>query len=1737
MGATAKGIRAGRAFVELFADDTKLQAVLKRTQVRMLSLSDFIRTVGLRMASGSALLSVPIIKATSDYVKFSDQMLEVAGITSATNKQLDQLTRTARRLAMQRGTSFLAQDIGALMSELGRAGFATDEINKMTRSVLLLARASKTDVALSAKITGSTMRQFKKDTSEAGHVADLLAKTANASATSVESLGAALEYAGLPVDQLGHSLERTLASIGVMGNLGIVGTEAGTALRRLATMSAADAMRIGQIFGVAFRDARGGALPLVDILEKVDKATKNLGSADRLKKYHDAFGILGITSSIAVGQTAGSIRELERELQNVTGYAERAAKAMDSGIGGSLRVSWAALKDFGLSIGTVLDKHLVPIIDKVGVAFKTLSDFTMKNPQVIVDIAKGVAGIGAAGVSLMAIGTAGGLAALNLRGIGYALHFALTPARALSAALSGVLGVIAKTNRMGTSLAGVLMSSVSLPGLSSLSSGRGKGRGKSYAKAQSRKGAAAGFQQMAAGVSAGGSQMMAGFGSLRNVVTRPSQPVVATPQSSSVPPIAPVQQPSVASSSQPIAKTAKVPLIKRMAASIGLVPPITPVQQSSEEAASPSKAPKAARGKRAVPAAGLDWFDSMGMGGPPAAAPASRWKMPRMPAISFAPLSNWWGQVSASVAAVSSRVRPANFIGKLSTKGFDNIVDAMANFEAAAGRSFVRGVNVLPTKNRAAKWGGLIRGSFSRQNRNVGLNPKEATVETGMHEMGHAVDLSVGGGHKKGYASEQGKGLIGRLMPGLRSLAGMSAVNADSLRQSRLASERAEIAQAQGMLSRLLPEIDQTNKKKDPIKWGMLIRRKRELRGRVAELSDPARQARNREERAQRSQAEYQQRPREVFARFFAKQSLPVQVALSKEGGPRLRDQVVAAFKKPFSVSIEFARRLPGMAKSGLMAGIGYMSSAATMARDVAVMGLLRAEAVLMRAQWAGMRLGVAAYNAIVRGAIAVQSLWRASYAGAMAGLASSRVVIAGLRTSMIGLAMAPKLMGAGMWALNAAMVGMAGTMATAKVGLLGMGVAFKAAWLGGGMLLSGGFGLLKSAATASFPYIVAGISSVGSMLLRGVKALPAFIGGLYQVGAGALKASLSIGRLVALKGFAGLVTGASMLLTPMGLIAAGAVVVAANWGRISGAVRSVVASAPGQLSGMWARIRGDALPTLSGIRDTALRSFGAIREAVQAGDIPAAMSILWSGIRTIWAEGFGYLRMKWFDVTTWASDAFTGVLQVAATSAASITNTLDLALFDWFGVRLHDVTGAFSTAWDWIASSATSSVTWIQEKWRGFFGGFGDDAVGIGDVLFHVFESWRKSATKSIVWVSEIFPNAFASAVDQVSDMISSIPGIGFMAKKVIQDDPELAALFAKEDEARKRLKDRRNNAPSMNDRFKEIDKDYEARADKRTELKRSVKLGEDPAANARIEAARKRVEELEAKRKNARGADADARQKLAKELDAKLAIEKENLSILIRQTAEKRKQAQEEADAKANEANGPKTAAKLTGPQMPEGLTAKQQRSWQLKERIRQREEAVAEKKKAAEEKRNAKKPKSKGPRVDWQAMMDGINWEEEMPRQAERQRLIDEDAKKVKAEKARRKREELGLGPAFMEDGPARGINSDPHHPDNVRDAFERKQKEKIERESRKSEESRRFPDLASAKADLKSRIPDLQAMRMASLGGAGKASPTPGSQITIDQGAVIAKLEETHRDDARYYVGIIDALREMKGRVTA
>ena len=101
----AGAIRAARAYVELFADDSKLVRGLRRAQAKLKAFGRSIQQFGRRLLSVGSLAAVPFALSAKTFASFESQMARVKALTGATEDQFTRLEQEAKRLGSERPSS------------------------------------------------------------------------------------------------------------------------------------------------------------------------------------------------------------------------------------------------------------------------------------------------------------------------------------------------------------------------------------------------------------------------------------------------------------------------------------------------------------------------------------------------------------------------------------------------------------------------------------------------------------------------------------------------------------------------------------------------------------------------------------------------------------------------------------------------------------------------------------------------------------------------------------------------------------------------------------------------------------------------------------------------------------------------------------------------------------------------------------------------------------------------------------------------------------------------------------------------------------------------------------------------------------------------------------------------------------------------------------------------------------------------------------------------------------------------------------------------------------------------------------------------------------------------------------------------------------------------------------------------------------------------------------------------
>lgn len=110
-------IRAGRAFVELFADDSKLVRGLKRAAAKLKAFGESVRAMGLKLAGLGSAMVAPLVASTKVFAQMGDDLAKMSGRTGVSVEALSELG--------------FAADLGGASIEVLEAG-----LRKMQRTLV-----------------------------------------------------------------------------------------------------------------------------------------------------------------------------------------------------------------------------------------------------------------------------------------------------------------------------------------------------------------------------------------------------------------------------------------------------------------------------------------------------------------------------------------------------------------------------------------------------------------------------------------------------------------------------------------------------------------------------------------------------------------------------------------------------------------------------------------------------------------------------------------------------------------------------------------------------------------------------------------------------------------------------------------------------------------------------------------------------------------------------------------------------------------------------------------------------------------------------------------------------------------------------------------------------------------------------------------------------------------------------------------------------------------------------------------------------------------------------------------------------------------------------------------------------------------------------------------------------------------------------------------------------------------
>ena len=297
---------------------------------------------------------------------FEQAMARVGAVSGATGEDFEKLSRHARDLG--RDTQYSATQAANSQELLARAGFKTNEIISAMPNLLYMAGAEGMDLASAADIAANTLRGFNLEASEMVTVANVLAKTSSMTNTSISTLGESFKKFAPYASAVNISLKKAADMIGVIGDAGIQGSEAGTAvnsaIRRLATEPKVVADTLKEL-GISAKDTKGNFLGFEDLMKSIYAKIHKMGDMEQMNKLSKIFGGVSGSAMLALmnATVSGKLEDKLEELENMGDATKQMYDRMSATMQGAQKRLESASEGMRIAIGNNLLPTYTKAID------------------------------------------------------------------------------------------------------------------------------------------------------------------------------------------------------------------------------------------------------------------------------------------------------------------------------------------------------------------------------------------------------------------------------------------------------------------------------------------------------------------------------------------------------------------------------------------------------------------------------------------------------------------------------------------------------------------------------------------------------------------------------------------------------------------------------------------------------------------------------------------------------------------------------------------------------------------------------------------------------------------------------------------------------------------------------------------------------------------------------------------------------------------------------------------------------------------------------------------------------------------------------------------------------------------------------------------------------------------------------------------------------------------------------
>jgi len=437
---SSAAVKAGGVFVEIGADPRKFFSALNKVNKSLGNMGRSLVSGGGKLTAAGIGMAAPIAAAVRQGAAFESTLLNIRASTGATAAQIDQIK--ASSMAMSQALGVGPTEAAQGMLELLKAGMSLDTVlGGAGRTAMEFAKVGEMDVAQAAVVMSDAMNVFKVSSDVA---ANALSSAADASSTSIAQMSEAFSMSSAVAGLAGQSIEDLSATLAILANNGVKGSDAGTSVKTmlLRLMSPADdavgALDQLGLSVASFRGADGQMKPMVDIIGTLTNAMGGLDQTAKDDLFRRIFGADAIrAASILATSGVDGFNGMRDAMKSALPVGEKYNMLM-SGLAGSAGNVLAALQRMAIAVSDAVAPALANVVPFITGFIDGLTKLATDNKEAVAGFAKLAVAAVAVGSALTGLGISLQVTSFGFAGIGKAAAFALSPLTMLMGTVTGV---------------------------------------------------------------------------------------------------------------------------------------------------------------------------------------------------------------------------------------------------------------------------------------------------------------------------------------------------------------------------------------------------------------------------------------------------------------------------------------------------------------------------------------------------------------------------------------------------------------------------------------------------------------------------------------------------------------------------------------------------------------------------------------------------------------------------------------------------------------------------------------------------------------------------------------------------------------------------------------------------------------------------------------------------------------------------------------------------------------------------------------------------------------------------------------------------------------------------------------------------------------------------------------------------------------------------------------------------